>query len=69
MKLEKLRLNFLRCANCYVAPLITKQQMCGECLLQRGTYGKGALDRIVKCYLTNTEMQQREHKTKFLTTF
>ena len=38
-------------------------------LLQMDACGKGALNRIIICYLTNTEMQGREHKIKFLSTF
>ena len=67
-KVEKFRPNFSRCANSDVAPLKTKRHK--ERLLQREAYGKGVLNRIIKYYFyTNTDMQKREPKIKFMTTF
>ena len=67
-KVEKFRPNFSRCANCDIAPLKTKRHK--ECLLQREAYGKGVLNRIITYYFyTNTDMQKREPKIKFMTTF
>ena len=67
-KVEKFRPNFSRCANCDVPPLKTKRNK--ESLLQREAYGQGVLNIIIKYYFyTNTDMQEREPKIKFMTTY